>query len=332
MDRFGLWSFHPKTLSTALSLSLSLEMDPAPLLTPQQAQQQQQPAVTAIHQAIATADHTANLGDDILNQLNQQRHKIEAATDDAQTTHSTLHRANTLITKMFRRANYIKASLCAIILALLTAICVLLYVMYGPLHHEAPHPLPLPPPPPPPPPSPPPPLPPFAPHSALSHALADSVLALESSLHAPLGRQLPVLAASAAAPAAEGMGRRLQAEAPAMGAGVIVILVFGILLALICFVGRAMRPALAVPIVLVSSLIYLVILLVLLASPKEFPGDAPSAGEGIVTDNSVILRWLFSVLIILSAIAAAIGVLVLHCSAPQSAAKISSELLAKDEP
>ena len=116
------------------------------------------------------------------------------------------------------------------------------------------------------------------------------------------------------------LGRLLQAAAdePGLGAGLILLIIFGILALVASVLACGRGPVIRVTIVFASWSCYLLLVLVLVFLPRE-PRIPSAVDLSLVTDIDTFLRALFVIFVFICALLGVLMVLLQHAMAPQKA-------------
>ena len=116
-----------------------------------------------------------------------------------------------------------------------------------------------------------------------------------------------------------GLGRLLQTSPaePGLGAGLIVLIVFGVCALVACILACGKGQVTRVTVFCASSICYTLLALLLICLPRD--PRLESGGLSLVTDYTTFLRVLFLMFISCCSVAGLAMVLCYHAKAPQKA-------------
>jgi hypothetical protein len=119
-------------------------------------------------------------------------------------------------------------------------------------------------------------------------------------------------------PPAQALGRLLQATPVdrGLGAGLILLIIFGVCALTACVLACGRGPVARVTVFCVSSLCYTLLALLLTLLPRE---PKVNVDDGLVTDLSTFFRILFLVFMALSGLVGGVMLLLNHAMVPQKA-------------
>jgi len=251
------------------------------------------------------ANETEQLGATIMGQLGTQRGQLNQAIDRRAEAQDSLSVSNRLIRQMHRRATWMRASLCLIIIMLIAALIAFCVIKFLPeKHHHDPPP------------------PPSSPAVLAANGSATDVAAeapaASSVLAAEVIRRLSEGVATTSPPPPLPPPAALTARgSSSVGPGIIILAVVGGLSLIACIGAIPRGLVVRCAVFTLATLTFASTALVLLLMPRE---DAPGgSSSGKITDASTILRVVMITAACVFALASLACVGVVHGMAMQRA-------------